>query len=158
MSLGSSRALHEKFNFIVLVDGIEKLFFSKTSEVSHEVARIDYHEGGALLPIKWPGRVTVPDITLERGVGTSRSLHDWFVQVANLKLDAGRGAGFPVPAFIRNVTIVQRDRPRTGTLRKWRLFGCFPVKYMAGDWDNGVDAVVIESLTLAYDRPELIAA
>jgi phage tail-like protein len=143
---------------LVQIDGITNLFFMKTSELSQEVARIDYWEGGALIPIKWPGRVTIADITLERGSGVSEDLHNWMLEVANPRLDGGRGAGNIVPAFLRNVTIVQRDRPRTGTLRKYRLFCAWPTKYVAGDWDNGADAVVIETLTLAFDRFETAPA
>jgi hypothetical protein len=38
-------------------------------------------------------------------------------------------------------------------MREWTLVGAWPTKYVAGDWDNTVDEVVIETLTLAYDYP-----
>ena len=154
-SLAVNRELHEKFNFHVLVDGTANLFFSKCSELSTEVARIDYHEGGALIPIKWPGRVTIADITLERGVGISDDLHNWMLQVVDLRRAGGLGAGLLPPDYTRTCTILQRDRTKTTSRRKHKLFGCWPTKYVAGEWDNGVDEVVIETLTLAFDRPEM---
>ena len=41
--------------------------FQKMSELSGEFADIEYFEGGALIPIKVPGRLTYADVTLERG-------------------------------------------------------------------------------------------
>ena len=35
-------------------------------------------------------------------------------------------------------------------------FGGWPVKFVAGDWDNEADESVIESVTLTYDFFELI--
>jgi phage tail-like protein len=151
-SLGSARQLHEKFNFIVLVRGAEQLFFQKASELTQEVARIDYWEGGALIPIKHPGRVTLSDITLERGVGADQSLHDWMLQVANVNLAGGIGAGQAVADFTREFSIMQRDRTKTASLRRYKFFGAWPTRYLAGDWDNSVDEVVIESLTITFDQ------
>jgi phage tail-like protein len=156
-SLASARPLHEKFNFIVLIDAIENLFFSKASELSKEVARIDYWEGGAHIPIKWPGRVTFSDVTLERGVGNSRDLHDWMLQVVDDSKAGGIGAGLQPADFTRGATILQRDRTKTQTLRKYKLFGAWPTTYVAGDWDNGADEVVIETLTVTFDRYEMIS-
>jgi phage tail-like protein len=155
-SLGSARQLHEKFNFLVLVRGAEQLFFSKASELSQEVARIDYWEGGALIPIKHPGRVTLSDITLERGVGLDQSLHDWMLQVADVNLAGGIGAGQAVADFTREVSVLQRDRTKTRSLRRYKLFGVWPTNYVAGDWDNSVDEVIIETLTITYDQFQML--
>jgi phage tail-like protein len=151
-SLASARPLHEKFNFTVLVKGADTLHFQKASELSQEVARIDYWEGGSLIPIKQPGRVTLSDITLERGVGLDQGLHDWMNQVADVKLAGGIGAGLEVADFTREISILQLNRPKTGIIRKYKLFGVWPTNYVAGDWDNSVDEVVIETLTVTYDQ------
>ncbi|HBQ10302.1 MAG TPA: phage tail protein, partial [Myxococcales bacterium] len=42
------------------------------------------------------------------------------------------------------------------TLRRWSLSRAWPVKFVAGDWDNESDENVIESVTLTYDFFELI--
>ena len=52
----------------------------------------------------------------------------------------------------RNLDIVQQDHDGT-TLRRWSLSRAWPVKFVAGDWDN---ESVIESVTLTYDFFELI--
>jgi hypothetical protein len=50
---------------------------------------------------------------------------------------------------------VQQDRDGT-TLRRWSLSRTWPVKFVAGDWDNEADENVIESVTLTFDFFELV--
>ena len=68
--------------------------------------------------------------------------------------DAAANAGLNEPEFKRNLDIVQQDRDGS-TLRRWSLTGAWPVKFVAGDWDNEADENVIESVTLTYDFFEL---
>jgi hypothetical protein len=57
--------------------------------------------------------------------------------------------------YKRNLEIVQQDRAGT-TLRRRLLSRAWPVKFVAGDWNNGADENVIESVTLSYDFFELV--
>jgi phage tail-like protein len=148
--IGTPRTFHKKFKFLVEIDGVASAGFRKCSELSVEVANIHYFEGGALVPNKSPGRLTFADVTLERGATSDRDLLDWFSQVA----DAAANAGLNEPDFKRNLDIVQQDRDGT-TLRRWSLTGAWPVKFVAGEWDNEADENVIESVTLTYDFFEL---
>lgn len=50
---------------------------------------------------------------------------------------------------------MQQDRDGT-MLRRWSLSRACPVKFVAGDWDNGADENVIESVTWSYDFFELV--
>ena len=45
---------------------------------------------------------------------------------------------------------MQQDRDGS-PLRRWSLSGAWPVKFVAGAWDNESDENVIESVTLTYD-------
>ncbi len=80
----------------------------------------------------------------------------WARQVADPSLAGGIGAGLPPDGFTRNATILNRDRTKLTTIRKYVIYGAWPTKYVAGEWDNTVDEVVIESLTLTFDRWELV--
>lgn len=144
--LGTPRTFHKKFKFIVDLDGFGSAGFQKCSELSVEVANIEQHEGGALIPNKSPGRLKFADITLERGATQDLDFFNWLLQVA----DASSNAGLVEPQFKRNGRIVQQDRDGS-TLRPWDIFGAWPVKYVAGAWDNEADENVIEMITLAYD-------
>ena len=144
--IGTPRTFHKKFKYIVEIDGIANAGFQKCSELSVEVANVQYSEGGALIPNKSPGRLTFADVTLERGATMDRDLFDWMEEVA----DASANAGINEPEFKRNLDIVQQDRDGS-ELRRWRLNNAWPVKFVAGEWDNEADENVIESVTLTYD-------
>ena len=51
--------------------------------------------------------------------------------------------------------VVQQDRDGL-TLRRWSLSRAWPVKFVAGEWDNESDENIIESVTLTYDFFELV--
>jgi phage tail-like protein len=144
--IGKPRSFHKKFKFIVEIDSVGHAGFQKCSELSVEVANVQYFEGGTLIPNKSPGRLTFADVTLERGATQDKDLFDWFQDVAN----TASGLGLNDVEYKRNLDIVQQDRDGT-TLRRWSLTGAWPVKFVAGDWDNEADENVIESVTLTYD-------
>lgn len=149
--IGNPRSFHKKFKFIVEIDDIGHAGFQKCGELSVEVANVQYFEGGSLIPNKSPGRLTFADVTLERGATQDRDLFDWFQDVAI----TSSGLGLTDVNYKRNIDIVQQDRDGT-TLRRWSLSRAWPVKFVAGDWDNESDENVIESVTLTFDFFELI--
>ena len=148
--VGNPRSFHKRFSFVVEIDGLESAAFAKCSELSVEVAKVEYSEGGSLIPNKSPGRLTFADVTLERGATHDSDLFDWFQDVAI----TSSGLGLTDPNYKRNLDIVQKDRDGT-TLRRWSLTNAWPVKFVAGEWDNESDENVIESVTLTFDFFEL---
>ena len=149
--IGNPRSFHKKFKFVVEIDDVGHAGFQKASELSVEVANVQYFEGGSLIPNKSPGRLTFSDVTLERGATQDRDLFDWFQDVAI----TSSGLGLTDVNYKRNLDIVQQDRDGL-TLRRWSLSRAWPVKFVAGEWDNESDENVIESVTLTYDYFELI--
>ena len=149
--IGNPRSFHKRWKFVVEVDAVASSGFQKCSELSVEAANVQYFEGGSLIPNKSPGRLTFSDVTLERGATQDHDLFDWFQDVA---LTAS-GLGLPDIGYKRNLDIVQQDRDGS-TLRRWSITGAWPVKFVAGEWDNESDETVIESVTLTYDFFELL--
>ena len=147
--IGNPRSFHKKFKFIVEIDSISSAKFQKCSELSSEIANVEYYEGGSLIPDKSPGRLKFADITLERGASKDNELFQWFQTVAK----ASANAGLVDAQYKRNLDIVQQDRDGT-TIRRYRVTNAWPTKFVAGEWDNGADENVMESLTLTYDRFE----
>jgi len=143
--IGTPRSFFKRFSFVVEAE-LDNAGFQKCSELSVEVANIEYHEGGSLIPNKSPGRMKFSDVTLERGATRDLDLLNWFSQVAN----AAANTGLVEPRFKRDIDIVQLDRDGT-TLRRWTLSNAWPIKFVAGAWDNESDELVIESVTLTYD-------
>jgi len=148
--IGTARSFFKKFNFVVEIQGIAHAGFSKVSELSVETAESQYYEGGRLIPHKSPGRLTVSDIVLERGATLDRDLHSWFQDV----VQQASGLGLPDHTYKRNFDIVQKDRDGA-TVRRWSVYGAWPKKFVAGDWDATSDDPLIESVTLAIDYWEL---
>ncbi|MGE0324074.1 MAG: phage tail protein [Polyangiaceae bacterium] len=148
--IGNPRSFFKRHSFVVEIDDITHAGFQKCSELSVEVANVQYFEGGSLIPNKSPGRLTFSDVTLERGATSDHELFDWFQDVAI----TSSGFGLADPNYKRNLDIVQKDRDGV-SLRRWSLSRAWPVKFVAGEWDNEADENVIESVTLTYDFFEL---
>lgn len=148
--IGTPRTFHKRFKFVVEIDGIASAAFRSCSELSVEIAKVEHHEGGVIIPDKTPGRVTFTDVTLERGATIDRDMWDWLLEVANVAANSGQLD----PTYKRNLDIVQQERDGS-TVRRWRLSNAWPVKFIAGDWDNETDENNIESVTLTYDSFEL---
>lgn len=149
--IGTPRSFHKRFKYVVEADQISSTGFQKCSELSVEAANVQYFEGGSLIPNKSPGRLTFSDVTLERGATQDQDLFSWFQDVAI----TSSGFGLPDIDYKRNLDIVQQDRDGS-TLRRWSITGAWPVKFVAGEWDNESDENVIESVTLTYDFFELL--
>lgn len=145
---GVNRAYYKKFMFVIEEDGIAFAGFQTCGDIAIEIARIDHHEGGSLIPHKGLGKVTVPDVELTRGATDDLDLYQWCQECV------AQSALLQEPEQKRNLDVVQLDR-RGEELRRWTLVNAFVVRWKAGDWDNNADENVIESITLAYDFPTL---
>ncbi len=143
--LGTPTSHHHKYRFVVEIDDFARAAFTKCSALEAEVAKVETWEGGSLTADKEPGRLTYSDVTLERGVTSDQDCYDWFKEVVEAFRDAGR----VTPEFMKNVDIVQMDRDGS-ELRRWTLEQAWPVKFVAGDWDNEADEATVEQLTLTF--------
>lgn len=149
--VGQPRSFHKKFKFIVSIDGLGSAAFQTCSEVAMEAATVEQWEGGVLISNKSPGRITVDDVTLERGATADQDLYDWFLTMA----DVSAHAGLVDEEYKRMADLLQLDRDNT-VIRRWRLHNVWPKRFVGGSWDNGADENVVESVVLAYDYPELL--
>lgn len=152
--IGQARSFMKKFQFRIELDGGAGgpvyAGFSKASELSVEVANVQYWEGGAVIPNKSPGRLTFSDLTLERGATSDRALYDWLNEVVSISA----GIGLTDYAYKRNLDLVQLDRDGA-VQRRWSIYNAWPTKFVAGEWDATADEVLLESVTLTYDYFEL---
>lgn len=144
--IGQPRHFHNKYKFLVEVDGLGSAAFQSCSELSAEIAKIEYFEGGAIIPDKNPGRMTVADLTVERAATKDADLYNWFLSVSNAALNGGLRS----PLFKRNGSIVQLDRDNA-VLRRWLVTGLWPTKFVGGAWDNNADEYTMEQVVLCMD-------
>lgn len=147
---GAPRIFEDKFSFIVEIDGIAHAGFQKCSELSFEIDKVEYREGGRKHPFKSPGLVNFADITLERGaVADDSDLFDWAEQCASVVEEAG----VVETEFRRTFDIVVKDRDGS-PLKRWRCTDAWVQKFVAGEWDNDASEKTIESVTIAFDSFE----
>lgn len=150
--VGNPRIFQKRFAFIVEIERVQAAAFTKMSSLEAEIAKVEQWEGGAITPDKSPGRVTVSDVTLERGVANGDSdMYQWWLDVVRMSANSG----LPTPFYKREVDVVQLDRDGS-VLRRWILDGAWPTKFVAGEWDNEADENVIEMTTLTFDTFDLI--
>lgn len=143
--IGKPRSFFKKFKFLVEIDGYAYAGFQKCSALEAEVAKVQQWEGGALVADTSPGRVTISDITLERGATEDEDSFTWFKQVVKMAANTG----LVDDEYKRQMDIVQQDRDGS-ELRRWTCHKAWPCKFVAGDWDNTADENVIESITINF--------
>jgi phage tail-like protein len=140
-----ARELHEAFNFTVQVEGFpEGTHFAQCSEISVDIEEITYLEAGSVVPVKDPGAIGFPPVTLTRGASRSKAFFSW---ASDVILAAVPPVAYP---FRKEVQVFQRDR-RKRIVLIYTLHKAFPISFSAGAWDNAADQVVIQSLQLAYE-------
>jgi phage tail-like protein len=142
---------HLKHKFLVRIGGFVVAKFQSVSEVSSELGKIEYREGGAIYPDISLGLATATDVTLTRAVAVDDEIRPWF----ELAVNGATDRGLEVYNLRRDVDIEQLGRGDQ-LLRVYRLFEAQPMKWVAGDWDNSAEEVVAESLTLAYRYPSRV--
>lgn len=147
---GAPRIFEDKFSFIVEIDGIAHAGFQKCSELSYEIDKVEYREGGRKHPFKSPGLVNFTDITLERGAVVDDSdLYNWAEECASIVEEAG----VIETDFRRNFDIVVKDRDGV-PLKRWRCVDAWVQKFTGGEWDNDASEKTIEMVVITFDSFE----
>jgi phage tail-like protein len=105
-----------------------------------------YLEGGVNdRVLRFPTRMTYPNLTLTRGVGLSESLWLW-----HQEFQQGRGTR-------RDGLIILQDTQKI-PIKTWSFTNGLPVKWSGPAFNAGESAAAIESLEIAHEKLELIAS
>jgi phage tail-like protein len=134
----------KNFNFLVEIDGIAPAAFKSVSGLSAEVEVIEYRTGADALTStrRLPGRVRYSNVTLTRGITTSRDLWDWWQTVVDGALER------------RDVSIALLDDARRPVLR-WLLRSAWIAKIEGPELEAGGNEVAIESVVLTHEGLQL---
>lgn len=129
----------QSFMFRISIDGLpSSVGFQKISGLSREVAVVEYLENMYEHKHKLPGRESVGEVTLDRGMYAddySQSLYENVFNNNNIR---------------STVTIMIMNR--FGEIkRKFQLAECWFSKYEVADLDANSDDVIIETLTLQFE-------
>jgi phage tail-like protein len=132
----------KSFSFVVEIDGVAAATFKSVSGLAAEAEVIQFRELGSPHTLKLPGRIRYPNVTLRRGLTTSRDLWDWWETVRDGNLQR------------RTVLITLVDDSGQPVLR-WTLREAWPVKWELSELDAAKNEVAIETLELAHEGLEL---
>jgi phage tail-like protein len=135
---------YKSFSFLVEIDGVASAGFRSVSGLAAEAEVVEYREGADRLTSsrKLPGRVTYPNVTLRRGLTTSRELWDWWQTVRDGTLQR------------RTVLIVLLNDAREPVLR-WRLREAWIVRIEYSELEASKNEIAIETIELAHEGLDL---
>jgi len=135
---------YRNFNFRVEIDGVAEAQFAEVIVPTASIAVVEYREGAD--KVSWtrklPGRTSVSNAVLKRGITTDLSLYQWFRAVSLGDLQR------------RNALIVLLDASRQD-VRRWLLRDAWPVKYEGPTLDAKANEVAIESIEFACHDVEI---
>ena len=132
----------------------DSLSFSEVSGLRATTNTIEYKEGTDTSVRKIPGRSTVENLTLRRGLDTQKILRNWYnlVREDGIILNNGK----PATDFRKNLVVQQMARGAAGreehVIRRWTAHNAWPTALEVSDFRGDADEVTIESLEICYER------
>ncbi len=124
------------FMFEMSISGIDSsIGFQKVSGISKEIEVIDYFENMYQHAHKLPGRESIGEITLEKGMFKDKVFQTAFEEFFNSTHTR------------RDVTIVIKNRFGSEA-RRFSFSECWFSKYEVADLDSSSSDVIIETLTM----------
>lgn len=137
------------FHFKVEVSGLssngDDVRFTEVGGLSMEIGTEEVPEGGEnRFAQKYPTRVKYPELVLKRGLLTSSEILGWIEDcVENLEIE-------PKDVFVKLLN--EEHEP----LMTWHIVKAYPTKWSVSDLNSTNNAVVVETLQLAYQSFSLI--
>lgn len=129
----------QSFMFRVQIAGLPTgVGFQKVAGLSREVAVVEYLENMYSHTHKLPGRESVGEITLERGMYADDQLQKMYEAIFN-------------KSSTRSTVVIQVCDRFGNVRREFQLAECWFSKYECGDLDATSDDVIIETLTMQFE-------
>jgi phage tail-like protein len=145
--MGRAKKYYDRYKFRVEIPGIGQSGFQKAGPLAAEVDVNEHWEGGSILPDKSPGKLKFDDLTLGYGATDDLSMFVWFATIADGLSETGE---LDPELFKKDISIVQLDRAGN-EVHRWMVFGAWPKRFVAGDWDNTSGEKTIREVVLVYD-------
>jgi phage tail-like protein len=135
--------------FVLAIDGLRSVSFSKCAGLAGEVSVEEYQEGGEnRFAHRVPSRASFPNLVLTQGVGPTRELWDWFAEFHVTGLVAPRDGTVSLLSTVDGALV---------PVRVWSFTRGWPAKLAGPDLDAQASAVGVESLEIAHHGLELRA-
>jgi phage tail-like protein len=137
---------YRSFNFLVEIDAVTVAAFSEVTGLTAETEVIEYRTGGMLGGVhKLAGLTKYANITLKRGMTQNLELWNWYKNVVEGKTDR------------RSASIVLLNEAHQEALR-WNVVNAWPRKWDGPALNARHNEIAIETLELAHEGLELVAA
>ncbi len=129
-------------HFVLAVDGLTSVSFSKCSGLAGDVGVEEYAEGGEnRFAHRLPMRGSFPNLVLTQGAGPSTELWGWFFEY----LVTGR-----VAPRDGQVSLMSTVEGALTPVRVWAFRKGWPVKLTGPDLDAQSGAVAVESVEIVH--------
>lgn len=129
-------------HFVLSVDGLSAVGFSKCSGLAGEVGVEEYPEGGEnRFAHRLPTRASFPNLVLTQGAGPSTQLWSWFFEYLMTGVVAPRGGQVSLLSHVDGAMV---------PVRVWAFQRAWPVKLTGPELDAQASTVAVESLELAH--------
>jgi phage tail-like protein len=129
-------------HFMLAIDGLASVNFSKCSGLAGELSVEEYQEGGEnRFTHRFPTRTSFPNLVLNQGAGPMQELWDWFYEFYVAGLVAPRDGTVVLMGAVDSVL---------APVRVWAFTRGWPVKLTGPELDAQASAVAIESIEIAH--------
>lgn len=129
-------------HFVLEIDGIASVNFSKCGGLAGDVGIEEYLEGGEnRFPHKLPTRASFPHLVLTQGAGPVRDLWDWFYEFHVTGLISPRDG---------QVSLMSTVDGKLAAVRVWSFTRGWPVKLTGPDLDAQASAIAVEAMEIAH--------
>lgn len=129
-------------HFVLAIDGLATVSFSKCAGLAGEVSVEEYQEGGEnRFAHRLPSRMSFPNLVLNQGAGPTHELWDWFYEFHVAGLVLPRDGTVVLMSTVEGVLV---------PVRVWAFTRGWPVKLTGPDLDAQASAVAIEALEIAH--------
>jgi phage tail-like protein len=137
---------YRSINFLVEIDAVTDAANSEETGLTAETEVIEYRTGGMLGGVrKLAGLTKYANITLKRGMTQNLELWNWYKNVVEGKTDR------------RSASIVLLNEAHQEVLR-WNVVNAWPRKWDGPALNARHNEIAIETLELAHEGLELVAA
>lgn len=129
-------------HFVLDIDGLASVNFSKCTGLAGEVSVEEYPEGGEnRFAHRFPSRASFPNLVLNQGAGPVQELWDWFYEFHVTGLVAPRDG---------TVVLMSTVDGDLAPVRVWAFTRGWPAKLTGPDLDAQTSAVAIDAIEIAH--------
>lgn len=129
---------HVKFQFKIVIDGLEVGDFSEVVGLDASAGVMEYEEGDRDQASMKVAGLKYDMITLKRGMVNSRVFYDWMIAGMNGNVEK------------KTITITFLDTIKMASI-SWCVINAWPVKCIGPDFNATSSEVVVESLEIAHE-------